>query len=92
MGGTVDYFSAKEAVHRLEAAISKHVIVPPGDEAPRPAGEHVVDLSVKPSSERLADHIMLRRASLEKELEELRFLEDVAELVRKHPTQFTKGR
>lgn len=81
----VDYFSAKEAVHRLEAVLSKHVIVPAGDEPIRPAGEHIVDLSPR---ETFADTIGHRRAALEKQLEELRFLEEVAELMRKYPGQF----
>ena len=86
----VDYFDAKDTVRRLEAVLNKHVIHPP--EAPLFPGAHVVDLDLRPSkpvdSEPLSDFLVRRRAELAKEEEELRFLEDVAELRRKYPGHF----
>ncbi len=86
----VDYFDAKDAVHRLEATINKHIIRPPED-ALRPAGEHVVDLGFTGNKEKesLVDFVLRRRAELEKQQEELSFLQDVAELMRKHPGYFS---
>lgn len=91
-----DYFDAKEAVKRLEDAIGQAVIRPEEDGPMRPVGEHVLDLGplkgcAEPGpvpKESMAEYVMRRRSELDKQMEELAFLQDVAELIRKHPKFF----
>lgn len=85
----MDYFDAKQAVHRLEAAISKHLFRPDDPLAYTPMGEQVVDLGVPKEQESLADFVLRRRSELEKQQKELAFLQDVAELMRNHPQYFS---
>ncbi len=96
---TPDYFSAKEAVQRLEAVIGKAVIRPAEDEGPlRPAGEHVIDLGptvrfARPSPaatppEAMGDYVARRKAELTEQMEELEFLTAVEALQRRFPRFF----
>lgn len=88
-----DYFSAKDAVRRLEDAIGKAVIKPdPEADAPlRHAGEHIVNLGPQPaelSTEALADYVARRKAALTEQMDELEFLQAVEHLRRRFPRFF----
>lgn len=95
MKSSPDYFDAKDTVRRLEEAINRtggRAIISPEEETPiRSAHDHVIRLSDTAHTapkELLADFVVRRRDELERQMEELAFLQDVAALVQKHARFF----